>query len=187
MKALHCSWECCHLGCRPVQEYLPKCSTSITLCLVVPPGEIVRVSGWLADISMDMPRICRANIVTQVPVQPMVGYNPRYIKVNSISGCHLSEDRAGYSLLPSDKKVTYWLSTAEGLTAQQLPILVPCHWSQVGEMLQIVPINLKSWVTILWWTMKDILRNVVPVGSMDVEYTETRIGVLTNWTTGYCI
>ena len=52
-KALHVS---CHLGCQPVQEYLPKCSTSTTLCLVAPPGKIVCVSGRLDDIPMDMPR-----------------------------------------------------------------------------------------------------------------------------------
>ena len=38
-------------------------------------------------------------------------------------------------------------------------------------------------MTILWWTKRQNLRRVVPLGTMDVEYTDTRIGILTNWTT----
>ena len=58
---------------------------------------------------------------------------------------------------------------------------VPCHWIEAEEKsYKPVAINIKSYVTILWWTKRQNLRRAVPVGTMDVEYTDTRIGILTN-------
>ena len=81
----------------------------------------------------DSPGSSRANILAQVPVpKARVGFKPREIGSNPISGCHLSGDRAGTLVglaRPSHKRVTNWLSIAEGFTAQQSPPAV--QWLQV--------------------------------------------------------
>ena len=68
-----------------------------------------------------------------------VGFKPREIGSYPISGCHLSGDRAGHSCRPgkaSHKKLTNWLSVAEGFTAQQSPPAV--QWLQVlGHLVSL--------------------------------------------------
>ena len=113
-----------------------------------------------------------------------------------------------------DKKVTSWLSKADGLfygtAVTTCSAVAPNPWtpsfpretsvlwlnshlshafgSKLGEKSsKPVAINIKTCVTILWWTKREHLKGAVPVGTMDVEYTDTRIGVLTNCTTGNCI
>ena len=102
---------------------------------------------------------------------------------------------------PSHKRLTNWLSVAEGFTAQQSPPavqwlqvlghlvslekLVPygririrpiqwqlrLQWSQSKEKSsKLIPLDLQSRLTIIWWTNRDNLRRGVPIGTIDVEY-----------------
>ena len=92
---------------------------------------------------------------------------------------------------PSHKRLTNWLSVAEGFTAQQSPPAV--QWLQVlGHLvsqeklvpygririrpiqwqlrLHWIPLNLQSRLATLGWTNRDNLRRGVPIGTIDVEY-----------------
>ena len=105
---------------------------------------------------------------------------------------------------PSHKRLTNWLSVAEGFTAQQSPpavqwlqvlghlvsleTLVPygririrpiqwqlrLQWSQSKEKSsKLIPLDLQSRLAILWWTNRDNLRRGVPLGNIDVEYSDS--------------
>ena len=99
-----------------------------------PSGKIAHVPRRLVVKPRDTPGSSRANILAQVPVpKARVGFKPREIGSNPISGfCHLSGDRAGHS----HKRVTNWLSAAEGFTAHQSPPAV--QWLQVlGHLVSL--------------------------------------------------
>ena len=71
-----------------------------------PSGKIAHVTRRLVAKARDTPGSSRANILAQVPVpKARVGFKPREIGSNPISGCHLSRDRAGHSCRPG-KAVT---------------------------------------------------------------------------------
>ena len=71
--------------------------TSTSIC-PSPSGKIAHVPGRLVVKPRDIPGSSRANILAQVPVpKARVGYKPREIGSNPISGCHLSGNRAGHS------------------------------------------------------------------------------------------
>ena len=85
----------------------------------------LQVPGQLVVKPRDIPGSSRANILTQIPVpKARVGYKPREIGSNPISGDHLSGDQAGLSCRPYQaisQENDQWLSIAEGFTVQQSP------------------------------------------------------------------
>ena len=77
-----------------------------TCTSICPSGKIAHVHRRLVAKPRDTPGSSRANILAQVPVpKARVGFKPREIGYNPISGCHLSGDRAGHSCRPG-KAVT---------------------------------------------------------------------------------
>ena len=71
-----------------------------------PSGKSAHVPRRLVVKPRDTPGSSRANILAQVPVpKARVGFKPREIGSNPISGCHLSGDRAGHSCR-HDKAIT---------------------------------------------------------------------------------
>ena len=80
---------------KPVLAYAPS-----------PSDKIAHVPRRLVAKPRDTPGSSRAHILAQVPVpKARVGFKPREIGSNPISGCHLSGDRAGHSCTPG-KAVT---------------------------------------------------------------------------------
>ena len=72
-------------------------NTGTSIC-PSPSGKIAHVPRRLVAKPRDTPGSSGANILAQVPVpKARVGFKPREIGSNPISGCHLSGDRAGHS------------------------------------------------------------------------------------------
>ena len=92
---------------------------------ILKPILIAQVPGQLVVKPRDIPGSSRKNILAQVPVpKARVGYKPREIGSNPISGDHLSGDQAGHSCghyQAISQENGQWLSIAEGFMVQQSP------------------------------------------------------------------
>ena len=104
-----------------------------------PSGKVAHVYRRLVAKPRDSPGSSRANILAQVPVPKAVGFKPREVGSNPFSGClylGIELDTSVGLARPSHKRLTNWLSVAEGFAAQQSPPAV--QWLQVlGHLVSL--------------------------------------------------
>ena len=163
----------CYAGCQPVREYLQNTQTCTSIC-PSPSGNIVHVHDWLLnpgtyqealEQTSWLKSLCRKlGLVLNLEKSDLIPSQvATYLRIELDTSVGLAR--------PSHKRLTNWLSVAEGFTAQQSPPAV--QWLQVlGNLVsleKLVPygrirIHPTQWQLRLQWSQsKEISSKLIPL------------------------